>query len=39
VAGREEEAVVGAECQGGDGLGVGVEGGADGGGDGVDDFD
>lgn len=39
VAGREEEAVIGAECHGGDGLGVGIEGGADGGGDGVDDFD
>lgn len=39
VAGREEESVVGAESQGGDGFGVGVEGGANGGGGGIDDFD
>ena len=39
VAGGEEEAVVGAESQGGEGFGVGAEGGADGGGGGIDDLD
>ena len=39
MAGREEELVVGAEGQCGDGLGVAVEGGADGSGGGVDDVD